>query len=119
MSGLYGGLPSARDDSEEAAKAERKDGWVGSGLFAPTTLAAKRAGEGIRQHGHAWQWLSCLEIDLQAEPMILLATATCSSASAACGAARVRWARAWARGPPAGGARPWRWQRAGPGRYCR
>ncbi|KAL4444662.1 hypothetical protein ABPG77_002479 [Micractinium sp. CCAP 211/92] len=43
MSGLYGGLPSARDGSEEAAKAERKDGWVGSGLFAPTTLAAKRA----------------------------------------------------------------------------
>ncbi|KAL4427659.1 hypothetical protein ABPG75_001748 [Micractinium tetrahymenae] len=43
MSGLYGGLPSARDASEEAAKAEKKEGWAGSGLFAPATLAAKRA----------------------------------------------------------------------------
>lgn len=49
MSGLYGGLPSARDASEEAAKTEKKEGWAGSGLFAPAALAAKRAGEGSRK----------------------------------------------------------------------
>lgn len=40
---MYGGLPSAREASEEDAKAEKKEGWAGSGLFAPANLAAKRA----------------------------------------------------------------------------
>lgn len=51
MSGLYGGLPSAREASEEDAKAEKKEGWAGSGLFAPANLAAKRAGELARGTG--------------------------------------------------------------------
>jgi hypothetical protein len=46
--GLYGGLPSAKEGKEGkagdvTAPPPKKEGWAG-GLFAPTNLAAKRAG---------------------------------------------------------------------------
>ena len=43
FAGLYGGLPSAKDDKDDAAS-NKKEGWSASGLFAPN-LAAKRQGE--------------------------------------------------------------------------
>jgi hypothetical protein len=46
FAGLYGDLPSAKDqEKDDADKEKKKEGWAGSGLFAPVNLAAKRAGE--------------------------------------------------------------------------
>lgn len=45
FAGLYGDLPSAKDQADAAEKKEKKEGWAGSGLFAPANLAAKRQGE--------------------------------------------------------------------------
>ena len=43
FTGLYGDLPSAKDQkAADDAAAAKKEGWAGSGLFAPSNLAAKR-----------------------------------------------------------------------------
>ncbi|KAL4855786.1 DNA-damage-repair/toleration protein [Chlorella vulgaris] len=43
FAGLYGDLPSAKDQpSDDADKEKKKEGWAGSGLFAPTNLGGKR-----------------------------------------------------------------------------
>ena len=44
--GLYDALPSAKDEQRgDGEAAGKKEGWVGTGLFAPANLAAKRAGK--------------------------------------------------------------------------
>lgn len=45
FAGLYGNLPSAKDEQkggEEAAAPPKKEGWAGSSAFLPANLAAKR-----------------------------------------------------------------------------
>jgi hypothetical protein len=49
--GLYGNLPSAKDEEASKDGVAKKEGWSGSALFAPN-LAAKRQSEyrgGVRQ----------------------------------------------------------------------
>ena len=47
--GLYDALPSAKDEQRGEGEAlAKKEGWVGTGLFAPANLAAKRAGEQVQ-----------------------------------------------------------------------
>jgi hypothetical protein len=53
FAGLYGDLPSAKDQpSDDADKEKKKEGWAGSGLFAPTNLGGKRQGEGSGRRLH-------------------------------------------------------------------
>ena len=42
--GLYGNLPSAKDEEAGKEGAAKKEGWSGGALFAPN-LAAKRQSE--------------------------------------------------------------------------
>lgn len=42
--GLYGNLPSAKDEEASKDGVAKKEGWSGSALFAPN-LAAKRQSE--------------------------------------------------------------------------
>ena len=54
--GLYDALPSAKDEQRGNGEAAgKKEGWVGTGLFAPANLAAKRAGKNswLLQHATA------------------------------------------------------------------
>ena len=56
MFGLYGDLPTAKDEkagAEENKETPRKEGWAGSGLMAPATLSAKRKSERDGRLGQA------------------------------------------------------------------